>query len=343
YDGFADFPQYPIDFLSDVNALLGIIYQHATYADLIPQQVDSAIALPTVGDTLTRYYMIPAENLPLLDPLRLIPLLGNPSADLLQPDVTVLVNLGYGSITEGWSQGPANVATPFGAFPSNINPAAVLTALAHGARQGITDAIKDLMTPTVFDTSSLAGLVAAAHTLGLTTSTNPSLLELVAALSTFGNGDVPASSTGIVDTLTSAVANAYSVLLPTADIGLVLAVTLPGYGVSLFVNQLKAGKVLTAIVDPIAADVALGTVFVALDGVVFAEAAATTVTELAGLGRTPASAASRIGANGGPGGATRNTARIVVGTGMAGDAPALGRRKTAATKGGGTGTHRAHG
>jgi len=31
------------------------------------------------------------------------------------------VNVGYGSITDGWSQGPANVATPFDLFPSDIN------------------------------------------------------------------------------------------------------------------------------------------------------------------------------------------------------------------------------
>jgi hypothetical protein len=30
YDGFADFPQYPIDPLSDINAVLGIAFQHTT-------------------------------------------------------------------------------------------------------------------------------------------------------------------------------------------------------------------------------------------------------------------------------------------------------------------------
>ena len=117
YDGFADVPQYPINLLSDLNSLAGIYYVHPTYTDLTPTQVGTAIQLPTVGPTMTTYNMIPTQNLPLLDPLRSIPVVGNPLADLLQPDLKVLVNLGYGDPNYGWSQGPANVPTEFGLFP----------------------------------------------------------------------------------------------------------------------------------------------------------------------------------------------------------------------------------
>ncbi len=58
--------------------------------------------------------MMPSANLPILDPLRLIPIAGQPLYDLLQPDTRILVNLGYGSITDGWNQGPANVELPSG-------------------------------------------------------------------------------------------------------------------------------------------------------------------------------------------------------------------------------------
>jgi PE-PPE domain len=34
YNGFADFAQYPIDPLSDLNAFAGMIYEHLTYLDL---------------------------------------------------------------------------------------------------------------------------------------------------------------------------------------------------------------------------------------------------------------------------------------------------------------------
>ena len=53
YDGFADFPQYPLDVLSDLNAYLGVFTQHFGYVDLTPQQISSAIALPTTGNTTT--------------------------------------------------------------------------------------------------------------------------------------------------------------------------------------------------------------------------------------------------------------------------------------------------
>ncbi|KAA8966509.1 PE-PPE domain-containing protein [Mycobacterium sp.] len=60
YDGYADFPRYPIDFLSDLNAFLGIAEIHDTYLDggvdgsgptaeqiatatLLPGSMDSAV------------------------------------------------------------------------------------------------------------------------------------------------------------------------------------------------------------------------------------------------------------------------------------------------------------
>ena len=49
YDGFADFPQYPIDPLSDLNAFAGMIYEHLTYLDLDPGQIQNAIPLETDG------------------------------------------------------------------------------------------------------------------------------------------------------------------------------------------------------------------------------------------------------------------------------------------------------
>ncbi len=38
YDGFADFPQYPINVLADINAILGILYHHSLpHSEGIPQ------------------------------------------------------------------------------------------------------------------------------------------------------------------------------------------------------------------------------------------------------------------------------------------------------------------
>jgi hypothetical protein len=54
YDGFADFPQYPLNFLADLNAIAGIYYVHGTYASLTAAQLATAIPLTnTVGPTTT--------------------------------------------------------------------------------------------------------------------------------------------------------------------------------------------------------------------------------------------------------------------------------------------------
>jgi hypothetical protein len=267
YDGFADFPQYPIDPLSDLNAFAGMIYEHLTYLELDPGQIQNAIPLETTGDSLTDYYMIGVQDLPLLDPLRLIPFVGNPLADLLQPDMTVLVNLGYGSITDGWSQGPANVATPFELFPTDLNWSDVFTALANGVPQGIEAAIADLenpdnyQIPSLLDNPTLAPLVDAAFTSGLIDTLQPTPEQLTQALL---GGNFPLSDatllsppTDLVNDFTSTISADYAALLPIADTINALTTTMPAYDTSLFVDQLEAGNLLGAIGDPIAADVAL--------------------------------------------------------------------------------------
>jgi hypothetical protein len=130
--------------LSDVNAVAGLVYVHGTYYDLAPAELATAIQLPTSGATETTYYMIPTDNLPLLDPLREVPVVGNPVADLLQPDLTYLVNRGYGDPLYGWSTSAANVATPFGLFPSLNGFAELPGLLASGTEQGVQSFIGDL-------------------------------------------------------------------------------------------------------------------------------------------------------------------------------------------------------
>jgi PE-PPE domain/PE family len=143
YDSFADVPRYPIDVFADLNAVMGIIYVHNVYPTFTATQVASAIELPTSGPTMTTYYMIPTENLPLLEPVRAIPYIGNPLADLLQPDLTYLVNWGYGDPAYGYSTGPANVNTPFGFLPPHSATVALGHDLVSGTQQGIAAAASD--------------------------------------------------------------------------------------------------------------------------------------------------------------------------------------------------------
>ncbi len=139
YDGIADFPQYPIDVLADANAFAGMIFVHPTYSDLTPAQVALGVAQPvSPADTQTTYILIPTQNLPLLDPLRAIPVVGNPLADLVQPDLRVLVDLGYDRTAY------QDVPTHAGLFPSHVNWGTVATELQQGGVQGLNNAIGDL-------------------------------------------------------------------------------------------------------------------------------------------------------------------------------------------------------
>ena len=211
-------------------------------------------------------------------------------ADLLQPDLKVLVDLGYGSTTQGWSPGPPNVPTPFGLFPTNINPANVVTALAQGIPEGVTNAISDLQTGQLTNYSSLRGLFDALYTVGLTPTAHPTPTQLLGAVATYFNGDVPiapitlaSSPADIVNTLTSVASTDISIVNPAVNTALAVGVSLPNYDASLFLNNLQTGNLLAAVGDPIAADVALAPFLVAF-GVVLpiGEALATTGYELVG-------------------------------------------------------------
>jgi PE-PPE domain/PE family len=183
YDGWADFPHYPLNLLADLNAVIGMDTRHLAYLGLAPSQIANAIQLPTSSnDTLTNYYMIRSEGLPILDPLRLAPIANHPLYDLLEPDTRILVNLGYGSITDGWNQGPADVQTSVGLFPTNLDWSAVLPALGNGAQQGITACFNDLINPDTYrytpvvDSPALTNLIAAAYGGGDINNPHPSSL-----------------------------------------------------------------------------------------------------------------------------------------------------------------------
>jgi hypothetical protein len=142
YDMVTDFPRYVLNPVSDVNAVLGFLEFHGThdYVDLTPTQVGNAIQLPTSpGYTgATTYYELLTQNLPLVAPLRMLPApYGNALADLLQPDLRVIVDMGYGSGEY------ANIPTPASLFELP-NPFTIVPDLALGAVQGPQAALVDL-------------------------------------------------------------------------------------------------------------------------------------------------------------------------------------------------------
>jgi hypothetical protein len=238
YDGFADFPQYPIDFLSDINALLGIAFEHTTYLGLTPEQIADAIELPTsAADTLTNYYLIPTEGLPLLDPLLFFGSGGKLLYDLLEPDLRILVNLGYGSIDHGYSQGYADVPTPLGFLPDASVLEQVPQALADGLQQGISAAFNDLIHPS-----------------------NPSP-AFADELSKFAEA-LPGTKFSVLSPVPTTFEDLFGTFpphtgIPPLDVASALLVTLPELDYNVFMSELADGDPVDAIGIPIAADLGI--------------------------------------------------------------------------------------
>lgn len=277
YDSWADFPRYPLDILSDLNAITSL--NHFYYHVLTPQQLDSAVVLPTSGPSATTYLMIPTNNLPLLNPIRGIPIIGNPIADLLQPDLTYLVNLGYGDPLYGWSTSPANVPTQAGLFPPLHAFQELPGLLQSGAQLGVQNFIGDftgtgpnpvtlptlsslasLLNPSTLSTTlhslldpssaatsgasaaigSASGSVSGAATGLSTLISNP--LSLVPGLSAFVASPSPATLgpvvTSLANTVSELASSVYTLAYPTADILTAAVISVPSYDINLFLDGL---------------------------------------------------------------------------------------------------------
>lgn len=266
YDGFTDFPRYPLNFLADLNAFLGIRSLHGTYLNggvdgsgPTPEQIADAHLLPgseslgTPG-SLTDYYMID-QTAPLVS------LLPKPLQDLLGPDLTYLINLGYGDGNFGYSTDPANVATPFGLFP-NVDPTTVFDDLVSGAEKGWAAFTADLSNPAAF---------AAAF------STVPDAVSQAA-------GTALPSITDIVNALTSASSTMSGALLGTSDITNALLTSLPTYDLSLFTTNLQSGDLLDAFGLPAAANTAVFTLAAGFELQLITNAISEINAAFAGLG-----------------------------------------------------------
>ncbi len=154
YDTAADFPQFPINPVADLNALFGFIYAHAAYGDgPLPEEIPSIwppsepLAGPfadqyVLGSTEivkqvdgdTTFYFIPTTELPLLDPLRS---LGVPESvlNIFQPALQVIVEAGYDRAI------PFGDPTPAELIPT-IDPATFTLEFANAVVQGANNAFE---------------------------------------------------------------------------------------------------------------------------------------------------------------------------------------------------------
>lgn len=135
YDGIGHAPQYPLNILADVNALMGYFFVHGGIPDLSAADLANAVPLPTspgyTGNT--SYYMLLTQDLPLLQPIRNIPIAGPVIADIFQPALRVMVDLGYADYGTGGMY--ADIPTPAGLL--NIpNPLTVGYYLLTGSVLG---------------------------------------------------------------------------------------------------------------------------------------------------------------------------------------------------------------
>jgi hypothetical protein len=145
YSGVADFPNDPLDPFALLNSMAGYVFLHPFLLPGWPTSFDTsaladAVQEPTSSgyDGATEYFLIPTQDLPLLAPLRAIPLLGPAWADLIQPDLRVLVDLGYDRAD------PSDVATPVDLSIPNFDWTTILQNLELGAQQGLIAAAVDL-------------------------------------------------------------------------------------------------------------------------------------------------------------------------------------------------------
>jgi PE-PPE domain len=277
YDGFTDFPRYPLNFLSDLNAFLGIEDLHGTYLDggvdgsgptaaeiagatLLPGSMDSLT--DPCAECLTNYYMID-ETAPL------VAALPTPLQELLGPDLTYLINLGYGDGSLGYSvtaDSPADMATPFGLFP-DVSLSTVLSTLATDTEQGIQNLISG--------TDPYSAAVA-------TASSGQSFADVLSALEADA-ANPGATFTEFVNALSSAASTLYSTLLPTADIINSLVTSLPAWETSIFTDNLSTGDLLDAFGLPIAGTTAIGTLAAGFEFSIVSDALSQAAADFSGL------------------------------------------------------------
>lgn len=138
YSGVSDLPNYASNPFAMANSVAAYFYDHPFLVPGWPSTFDTAaladaVELPTSAgyDGSTHYFLIPTQDLPMLAGLRDTPVVGPALADLIQPDLRVLVDLGYDRAS------PADVVTKAAAMP-NIDWDTVMHNLELGAQQGWT-------------------------------------------------------------------------------------------------------------------------------------------------------------------------------------------------------------
>lgn len=113
YDGWANFPQDPLNLLGDLNALIGILTVHPYYPAYTPGQLADTINVGTIGDTAFRYL---PQNLPILQFMFNGGTAGQFFGDFFSPWARLLIDWGYGNAGD-----PGDLLRPGAAGGSAVN------------------------------------------------------------------------------------------------------------------------------------------------------------------------------------------------------------------------------
>jgi hypothetical protein len=117
YDGWADFPKYPLNFVATANALMGILFLHGKYDEVLTPEVLAGLEPTTHGNTT--YYLVPTARLPLLMPFEgFVP---KSVLDTIEAPLRQIVELGYDRTDYGRPTS-AGLFPPLGAVTPEVQP-----------------------------------------------------------------------------------------------------------------------------------------------------------------------------------------------------------------------------
>ena len=175
YDPAADFPNYPINLLADLNSLVASML-HGNY---YPADMNGPRAFPdtTVGNIT--YVTLAPPHLPLLLPLYYLGF-PKPLLDLVEPALTVMVDWGYNrSISPG---------TPRTAqLIPRVNPCTAISDLGHAVVEGIDNFVGDLKTAHAAPSLAKPARVGSARTPAIENHATPTSTRTVRELVTAGS------------------------------------------------------------------------------------------------------------------------------------------------------------
>jgi hypothetical protein len=196
WDIIADSPTYLFNPLAWANALLGFEYVHGTmpdpnaanpdstpggysveqWQDMMdhPENYPDLIDIQTKGDT--KYLTVTPTTLPLVQPLKSIPLIGTPIADLLEPSLRVIIEqTGYDRTINPGDYTPVKLIPIF-------NPITLAVDLVPAVIQGVQKFISDLgslggaSSMSTLSTTQVSPLAAPQQKLSVTTTEDKSEL-----------------------------------------------------------------------------------------------------------------------------------------------------------------------